>query len=74
MYEIKNYYVVRKHGKYPWPCNMDKKRTIELFPDDVLTKNPDGTFVRHTGIGCFVIKLKPSQVKKVTNNKKLLFI
>lgn len=74
VYEIKNYYIVRKHGEYPWPCIFDKKRTIELTPEDVLTKNPDGTFVKHTGVGCFNIKLKSNQVKKVTNNKKIICI
>ena len=71
-YEVTKYYVVRKNGEYPWPCLRDKKRTIELFTHDVLTKSGDGTFFKHTGMGCYGIILKPNQIKKSSNVAKLI--
>jgi len=62
-YKLDKYYVVKKEGKYLWPCKSQPNRTIELFTDDVLTKNDDGTFTVHTGICCFGICLKKNQVK-----------
>lgn len=56
---------VRAEGRYPWPCESEPKRTIELFADDVLTRMP-GTrdhYMKHTGLGCFGIVLRPDQVE-----------
>ena len=64
-YKLDKYYVVKKEGEYPWPCQSQRKRTIELFTNDVLTKNSNGTFTIHTGICCFGIRLKKNQVKLV---------
>lgn len=55
---------VKKDGHYPWPCQREKDRTIELFTDDVLTKNADdGKYVIHTGLGCFGIVLADDEVE-----------
>lgn len=36
--------------------------TYPLFPDDVLTKEPDGTYAKHApGLGVFGFKLTPDQ-------------
>lgn len=51
--------------EYPWPCERDPNRKMQLFDDDVLTKAPDGctppmrpgTFMKHTGLGCFNIEV-----------------
>lgn len=38
---------------YPWPCKPHPDRTIELFDDDILTKQPDGGgYTKHNGICC----------------------
>ena len=41
---------VKKEGIYPWPRDGDKDRTIELFTDDVLTKQENGKYMKHTGL------------------------
>lgn len=53
-------------GIYPWPCADLPDRTIELFTDDVLTKDPTtGLYMKHTGLGCFNIVLTDEQVEPV---------
>lgn len=42
---------------YPWPCESQPSRTIQLFDDDVLTKQDDGKYSKHTGLGCFGIEI-----------------
>ena len=51
-YSIKN-----KEKEYPWPCDTESGRKITIFSDDVLTRWGDGTFMKHTGIGCFGIRI-----------------
>lgn len=65
-FTIKNGFKVKARGEYPWPCASSPDRTIELFTDDVLTKDPkDGTYMKHTGLGCFGIKLTDEQVEPI---------
>lgn len=52
-------------GRYPWPCSGEPNRTIELLTDDVLTKSEDGTYMVHTGLGCFGIVLKDEEVEPI---------
>lgn len=62
-YEAGTYYRPKAHGHYRWRGADEPDRTIELFEDDVLTKDPKrGTFMVHTGIGCFGIVLTDAQV------------
>lgn len=46
---------VKADKTYPWPCAPEPDRTIDLFDDDVLTKSEDGTYMKHTGLGCLHI-------------------
>lgn len=46
-YRIKSEYA---NNFYPWPCDSDKDRTIQIFDDDVMTKSPNGKYTMHTGI------------------------
>jgi hypothetical protein len=61
-YKVKNYYKVKKDGYYSAPCPADEKAVWELYTDDILTKNPDGTFVCQTGICRTGIILKDDEV------------
>ena len=49
-YRLLEYYKVKQDKVYPWPCSLDKNRTLEIFTDDVLSRQKDGTYVCHTGI------------------------
>ena len=73
-YDIKNYYKVKKNGEYPAPCPADKFRMWPLYTDDILTKNPDGTFVKHTGLCIYGIVLKKNEVVKVKKTANLVVI
>ena len=62
-FTIKNGFRVKSDGKYPWGDPPDK--LVELHQDDVLTHAEDGTYVRHTGICCVNIWLKPDEVEPI---------
>jgi hypothetical protein len=49
-YTMEAYYTVKEPKKYPWPCEPDPKREIDLYPGDVLMKNPNGTINKHNGL------------------------
>ena len=56
--ERKTMYQIKEGPKtYPWPCEIDPKRTITITTDDLFTKTHDGTIIKHTGVGCFGIKI-----------------
>lgn len=43
---------------YPWPCESLPDRKIELFDDDILTKQRDGAgYTKHTGLCCLNISV-----------------
>ena len=50
IYELKTHYRVKEQRTYPWPCAPEPKRTLELFPFDVLTKAKDGSVTKHNGL------------------------
>lgn len=64
---------IKVAGHYPWPASNGTlaDRTIEIDRDDVLTKSEDGTYMRHTGLGCFHIVLTPDQVEPWGQDKRL---
>lgn len=64
-FTIKNGFHPKADGRYPWPCKDRPNRTIELFTDDVLSKQPDGTWMKHTGLGCGHIVLTDEQVEPI---------
>lgn len=56
---------VKTEGEYPWPCVSENNRTIHLWPEDVLTRSDDGTYMKHTGLGCFGIVLKEEEIENI---------
>jgi hypothetical protein len=73
-YRLNEYYKVKKNGEYPWPCPSEKDRNIELFTDDIFTKNENGTFMKETGLGCFGIVLQEDQVELIKKPIRLQII
>jgi hypothetical protein len=47
------YWTVQERRYYPWPCKPEPERKLELWPGDVLTKDPDGSVTKHNGL-CMV--------------------
>lgn len=39
-----------KPGVYPWPCKSNPDRTLQVFGDDVFTRDGDGSYTKHTGL------------------------
>lgn len=70
-FTIKNGFRVKVRGIYPWPCADLPDRTLELFEDDVLTKQADGTYMKHTGLGTFGHVLKDDEVEPIGEEKHL---
>lgn len=71
-FTIKGGVRVKVKGEYPWPIapehcknNADRNRTIELWPDDVLTKQDNGKYMKHTGLGCTNIVLTEEQIEPI---------
>tara|TARA_R110000824_G_scaffold12226_5_gene53512 strand:- start:6297 stop:6533 length:237 start_codon:yes stop_codon:yes gene_type:complete len=66
---------VKEDKEYPWPCASDPNRTIELFDDDVLTKDlENGTYMKHTGIGCFNIVIPDEDIEQIEGDTDLQMI
>lgn len=74
MGEVGDYQRVREDKVYPWPCEPQPNRTIQLFNDDILTRSKDGTFVKHTGICCAGIVIPESDIIEVKGDKRHLYI
>lgn len=52
-FHIDGWYSIKDdQKKYPWPCVSEPSRKIRIFSGDVLTHLGDGTFMKHTGLGC----------------------
>ena len=52
-FKIKNWCKIKdKQKTYPWPCKSQPERKIELFDDDILTKEKNGRYIKHTGLCC----------------------
>lgn len=65
-YRLPNYYrITVKELEVPWPCEPDPDRTITLYDDDAFTKSEDGTYMKHTGLGCFNIRIPDDKIEFV---------
>ena len=54
--QFRSYYKIKHASKeYPWPCELDKERTITITRNDILSKTTDGTIIKHSQPGCFGI-------------------
>ena len=60
------YFIKYKSKEYPWPCELNPDRVIELFHDDVLTLADDGTFTCHTGVAKMHIPIPLEDVRLST--------
>lgn len=49
-YTLPEYYVVKETKRYPWPCDNQPDRTIEVYPEDILTKKSNNRYNMQTGI------------------------
>tara|TARA_Y100000310_G_C20617244_1_gene781291 strand:- start:82 stop:528 length:447 start_codon:yes stop_codon:yes gene_type:complete len=64
--EAKKYWAIKyKKRIYSWPCESDLTRTIEIFGSDILSKNSDGTYFKHTGVGCFGIEIPDEDLEVI---------
>jgi len=61
----------KKDGEYPWPCASEPDRTITLYDDDVLTRQDNGKYLKHTGLGCMNIMISDEEVEPWGEDKRL---
>ena len=60
MYQLKN-----GQKTYPWPCEIEPDRTITVTTDDLFSKTKDGTVIKHTGVGCYGIKIPGNDLMEI---------
>ena len=72
--EAGNHQRVKENKIYPWPCQSDPKRNIKIFTDDVLTRSPNGTFTKHTGVCCCGIIIPEYDIVEVKDDKRHLIL
>lgn len=60
-----------KEKEYSWPCDDEPNRKITLYNDDVLTRSFNGSFMKHTGIGCLGIQIPSEDLIEQTISIKL---
>jgi len=70
-FTIRNGFKVKKDGTYPCPTKNNPNQTVKLFTDDVLTKEDDDKYMRHTGIGRYGIVLTDDEVEPIKKPVKL---
>jgi hypothetical protein len=70
-YDYPPWYKVKKDKEYPWPCKSEPNRTIKIFTDDVLTKQSNGKYQKHTGLGCLNIHIPDEDVIKQDTSANL---
>ena len=74
-YTVNQYYRIKEKeyvAKWPMSDRGNPDRTITLYDDDVLTKDPDnGTYMKHTGIACFNIQIPDDMVEFVDKPAEL---
>lgn len=70
--EAGDYLRVKKDSIYPWPCKNEPDRTIQLFDDDVLSRNSDGSYTKHTGLCCIGIIIPDEDIIEVKGDKRHL--
>lgn len=70
-YELNKHYRVREQKEYPWPCKPDPKRMVELYPFDVLTKHPNGTVTKHTGLCMTGIIVPDSDLEEIAEPTRI---
>ena len=61
-YTLDTHYTVLEKRKYPWPCQPQPNRMLELWPGDVLTKHPNGSVTKHNGLCMTNIRVPESDL------------
>lgn len=69
-YQLRNAvrYKVKKEMIVKWPCDTQPNRCVKLYPDDILAKKEDGTYIRETGLGIFGIVIDDNDVEQIIVN------
>ena len=70
-YKLDGHFTVLEKKTYPWPCAPNPKRTLELWPGDVLTKHPNGTLTKHNGLCMMNIRVPEGDLVEVPQNVRL---
>ena len=64
-YTLGKHYKVKERKTYPWPCQANADRTLELSASDVLTKSADGTMTKRNGLLITGIMVPSGEMEEV---------
>lgn len=70
--ELKKHWRVKERKTYPWPCAPEPRRTIELFPEDILSKCPDGTVTKQSGLCMTNIRVPDGDLIEINEPLKMV--
>jgi hypothetical protein len=71
---VKNAFRPKGEVTVPWPCKDEPERMLRLFPDDVLTKQPNGLWSRQTGLGLIDIHAKEEDLEPIPDDVNLRIV
>ena len=71
-YSLDGYWTLKAPKEFPCPCAMDKYRTVELVPGDVLTKGANGTMTKHNGLCMINIHVPDDDLERVDGSVKMV--
>jgi hypothetical protein len=63
---------VKASKAYPWPCQPLPDRTFEVHPGDVLTRHPDGTYTKHSGLGMLGLVIPDEDIVEMNESIRLV--
>jgi hypothetical protein len=69
-YAVKKYYRLKEKGIFDLACGQQ----VDLYPHDILTKNIDGTYTKHTGVARFGLKIPDDSLVKLVIEDKTLIV
>lgn len=67
--EVTAYYRVKKPQYAQWPSGSDRRRVVEITPDDVLMPALDGTWQKINGSVMSGLHLPPEEIERVEETR-----
>lgn len=74
-YVINGYWQVNRDGE--WPCGAPEAspfKMVKICTDDILVKSGDGTFVKHTGLGRFGIRIPDKDITRFSDKSIRIYL
>lgn len=69
-YQLSTYYKVKNIEKFKTKRNNE----LVIYPGDILTKNNDGSYTKHTGVMLVGIIIPDNCVEKIVKKTKMIIL